>query len=105
MLQGFWFTRRMASPVKVVITGFEGCGWYLRAANAGANLAATHPEVQVETICLPRPQFKLALHQWRKGLGDRAQTHETSPFVWQEVNGVKTFIGGHDDFVAFTENY
>jgi len=93
------------TEVKIIITGFDGCGYYHRAIDVGKSLSENHSEVNIETICLPRPQFKAKLTEWRAGLEPRAQRHESSPFIWKEQRGARTFIGGCDDFTYFAHNY
>lgn len=75
------------SDVKFVITGYEGCSYYNRAVQVGQNLSQNHNGVNIETICLPRSEFKAKLSDWRQGLEDKAQSHGTSPFIWREQNG------------------
>jgi len=87
-----------------VIAGYSNCGYHARAIRVAEELKRTNNNIDVQVITQPRPQFLQSLSIWKAALGPRAQSHKTSPIIWQEIDNQKKYIGGYDDFVVWVEH-
>mmetsp|Transcript_29794 Transcript_29794/g.36779 ORF Transcript_29794/g.36779 Transcript_29794/m.36779 type:complete len:191 (+) Transcript_29794:75-647(+) len=89
---------------RVHVYGFAGCGYHNRASDAAF---ATFEKNKVDSKTFPsRGDYQTWLKspdgiRTRFGKYDsRAKNHTSSPFVWVQMNGKETYIGGCDELLG-----
>lgn len=109
----------MASPPVVHIAGYNGCGFYRRAASVVSSLTILFPSriKVVEHAFADRAAFRTWLIDdggFRSKFADsRASGHSSAPFVWfareasEEPNAddIEGYLGGHDDTLAWCRDF
>jgi hypothetical protein len=96
--------KEMASKsVTIFVVGYQGCGYFIRAARAAESVAKRNASVDYKVQEMSRPDFKSWVAQVSK---DRGIKHSSSPLVF-EGDDPKTspIIGGCDDTLAYLTKY
>ena len=105
----------MSAPQILHIAGWQTCSFYKRAANVLTSLSLLFPtKLKVITHEYPsRDAYRawLITDAFRTRVPDaRAHGHSSSPFTWialdqGEGNDICSFIGGHDDSLAWCREF
>jgi len=92
-------SRAMATSIRVSVTGWSACPYFVKAKTALQGMQVLNPTLQVEVVEHPdRDTFRAWWGKQRESMNDRAQKHTSSPAVWLANDD---FLGGCDDTLAW----
>ncbi|KAI9197208.1 uncharacterized protein BJ171DRAFT_521557 [Polychytrium aggregatum] len=101
-----WLWKKEEKPVVCYhIEGFLNCK-YMQNAIAIAESVKARDEtttVQISSNAFEKPQWQERLEQLRQEFANspEAQTHKTSPFIFEGCKeSERKFVGGYDSFMA-----